>query len=56
MEKKIINCYQGDKIVDMSFVLNKKYLKENLLFVTWDYEKNRFVMLDSHKDKREQNE
>lgn len=46
MGKKIVHQRVNGRISDMSFYLDKKYLEQNLVFITWDYEEMRFKFLD----------
>lgn len=47
MGKKIFLIEESSgKVIEIEYELDKKYLEENLLFITWDYEKNKFKILD----------
>jgi hypothetical protein len=45
MGKKIIHKQIKENILDISYVLDKKWIDENPYFITWDYEKNLFAIL-----------
>ena len=46
VNKKIYDGDVGIKRTDVSFLLDEKYLKQDFIFVTWDYEKFKFMVLD----------
>ena len=35
---------------DLSLILDSKYLKKNLLFITWDYKNLKFLILSSYRN------
>jgi hypothetical protein len=47
MGKLIKNVTQYGQVVDASLIFEEKYLKQNPLFITWDYERMKFLILDS---------
>lgn len=45
-----INKRSDGKPIDVSLIFDKKYLKQDILFVSWDYEEFKFKILGSKKD------
>ncbi|MFA5075472.1 MAG: hypothetical protein WC436_05220 [Candidatus Babeliales bacterium] len=46
MGQQIINEQKNGRVTDTSFIFDKKYLDQNMIFVTWDYEKLKFKILN----------
>ncbi len=46
MGQKAIHDHKDGKVVDVSFIFDKKYLDQNPVFVTWDYETLKFIILE----------
>ena len=46
MGRKVVHKAENGKVVDMSFILDEKYLKQRPVFISWDYRNHKFLILD----------